>query len=156
MTVLFHDIHFDPDLERELQEDKIIGVVLHEILYADDTIIYSRNSETLTKLLHKIQIEGRKYGLRLNENKCDLIQMNTEAPVFFLNGTEVKTTTEAKYLGCMMQKSGKPETEMKKRMADTYATWKKTRRILEKRRCRYKIQNHSIRRSSKSQTNVRS
>ena len=58
MTVMFHDIHKDEELEEELAENQVIGAMIHELLYADDTIIYSRNPETLTKLLQKIQKEG--------------------------------------------------------------------------------------------------
>ena len=55
MNVMFHDIHLDKELEEELEENQVIGAMIHELLYADDTIIYSRSPETLTKLLQKIQ-----------------------------------------------------------------------------------------------------
>ena len=48
--------------------------------------------------------------------------MFTSQDIHFLNGEIVTRTSEAEYLGCMMQKEGKPEKEMNKRMADTYAT----------------------------------
>ena len=51
MTVMFHDIHLDEELEEELEENQVIGAMIHELLYADDTIIYSRNPQTLTKLI---------------------------------------------------------------------------------------------------------
>ena len=41
MTVLFHDIHEDEQLQEELDEDRILGAVCDEVLYADDTIIHS-------------------------------------------------------------------------------------------------------------------
>ena len=52
----------------------------------------------MSKLLHRIQIEGNKYGLKLNQNKCELIQMYTNEKVYFMNGDEAKPTTEAKYV----------------------------------------------------------
>ena len=78
MNVLFHDVHNDPELEKILEDNKVIGAMFHEILYADDTIIYSRNAKTLTKLLNKIQAEGEKYGLNLNEEKCENININSQ------------------------------------------------------------------------------
>jgi len=56
---MFYDIHKDEELEEETEEDKISRTIFDEMLYADDAIIYSRNSETLTKLFHKIQEEGK-------------------------------------------------------------------------------------------------
>ena len=64
MTVMFHDIHEDKELDSLLKEDQVIGAMIHELLYADDTIIYSRNPKTLSKLIAKIQTEGANYGLK--------------------------------------------------------------------------------------------
>ncbi len=71
MTVLFHDIQKDSKLQDELKEDRILGAVYDEVLYADDTIIHSRNPETIQKLLHRIEEEGSKFGLKLNLEKCE-------------------------------------------------------------------------------------
>ena len=73
MTALFHDVHSDEKLNKFLEKDKIIGASFHEIRDADDTIIYSRSSSTLSKLLAKIQTEGERYGLKLNESKFETI-----------------------------------------------------------------------------------
>ena len=59
MTVMFHDIHKDDDLEKELKEDRILGALFDEILYADDTIIHTTSPEKVESLLHKIEIEGK-------------------------------------------------------------------------------------------------
>ena len=52
---MFHDIHNDNILNGELEEDRIIGAMLDEILNAADTRIHSRNSKPLEKLLTKIE-----------------------------------------------------------------------------------------------------
>ena len=44
------------------------------------------NPETLEKLLHQIQKEGEKYGLKLNEKKCEAIRIRKiieEGKTFF-------------------------------------------------------------------------
>ena len=38
-TVMFHDIHKNEKLRKAFDEDKILGTLFDEILYADDTII---------------------------------------------------------------------------------------------------------------------
>ena len=103
------------------------GAIFDEILYADDTIIYSRSAPTLTKLLRKIQDEGAKYGLKLNQNKCEAININTAGIIRFNNGKPVKQTDEAKYLGCLLNDNTEAKKEISKRIADTMVTWKNWR-----------------------------
>ena len=40
------------------------------------------------------QTEGRKYGLTLNEKKCEAIQMCTNADITFLSGKKVTRQTK--------------------------------------------------------------
>ena len=59
MTVMFHELHDNHQLREDLDDDKVLGALFHEILYADDTIIYSRNPKTLSKLIqlnHLMQV----------------------------------------------------------------------------------------------------
>ena len=57
----------EEELEEELEEYQVIGAMLHELLYADDTTIYSRNQKKRTTTPTKNKTEGAKYGLKLNE-----------------------------------------------------------------------------------------
>ena len=86
MTVLFHDIHKDENLNNELEQDRVLGAMFDEILYADDTIIHSTSCEQLTMLLHRIQIEGEKYGLKLNHDKCEAMAVRGITEIYYLNG----------------------------------------------------------------------
>ena len=38
-----------------------------EILYADDTRCVSENEDAINRLLQAIEVEGNKYGLKLNK-----------------------------------------------------------------------------------------
>ena len=70
MTVMFHDIHQDETLREELDKDKILGTIFDEVRYADDTIIYSRNSEnTFNKYTHKMTRLMYKYERITLRNK---------------------------------------------------------------------------------------
>ena len=77
-----------------------MGTIFDEVLYADDTIIHSPTPENVTKLLHKIETEGAKYGLKLNEGKCEALTIREEfretTDVFFKNGKQVKQLSEGK------------------------------------------------------------
>ena len=78
MTVMFHDIHADKLMDEQISEDRILGTLFDEVLYADDTIIHSTTPESVSKLLHKIETEGAKYGLKLNEKKCEALTIREE------------------------------------------------------------------------------
>ena len=122
---MFHDIHLDENLNEKLEEDKILGTILHEILYADDTIIYSRNKETVEKLFRKIEEEGKRYGLKLNQNKCELLSIQGNGSVKYTDGTTVPRRNEAKYLGCIINPRGDIAREVNKRISECYVVWKR-------------------------------
>jgi len=69
MTTIFHDIHKDPTFQNKLKKDRILGTIMDEILFADDTIIYSVDPITLSRLASKIENESSKYGLKLKYKK---------------------------------------------------------------------------------------
>ena len=75
MTVIFHDVHAEGNLQSELEQDRPIGYSVDEVLYADDTVLFSTDEETLEKYLHKIQTIGKKYGLNLNMDKCENLNL---------------------------------------------------------------------------------
>jgi hypothetical protein len=64
MTVMFHDIHNNKEHQAEMTQERILGAVFDEVLYADDTIIHSTDAKKVEKLLHKIEQEGANYGLK--------------------------------------------------------------------------------------------
>ena len=78
-----------------------------------------------TKLLNKIQEEGETFGLKLNEKKCEHIQINSIGNVYFKNGKPVEETSEAKYLGCLLNDTVESKKELSRIISDTHVTWKK-------------------------------
>ena len=67
MTVIFKDVHAQPQVHQQLQQDKILQAVFDEVLYADDTIIFSHTANALQLLLKEIETESSKYGMKLNK-----------------------------------------------------------------------------------------
>ena len=80
----------EQEFEETLESDRILGTLFDEILYADDTLIYSRNEATLEKLLHKIEKEGNKYGLKLNMKKCEALSIREHGNIRFSTGEKVE------------------------------------------------------------------
>ena len=125
MTAMFHDIHAQPDLQEQLRKNRIPGATFDEVLYADDTILVSESKVAIQKLLHAIEVESERYGMRLNLKKCEVVQLNSSEDIRFRNGVVVPPHDEVKYLGCMLNEKGDPQKEVNKRLSETIVTWRR-------------------------------
>ena len=125
MTVMFHDIHNDTQHQKDMGVDRILGAVFDEVLYADDTIIHSTDAKKVEKLLHRIEQEGGKYGLKLNKNKCETMNVRGISEVHLENHNKVKEMNESRYLGCFLNNKTNSRREINKRKGDVFATLKK-------------------------------
>ena len=125
MTVVFHDVHDQPGLREELRHNKVLGAVFDEVLYADDTIIFSESAQALEKLLQAIEKEGERYGMKLNKDKCESMCIGGNDSIHFGNNQQVPPHKESKYLGCLLNDKGDPKREISKRISACYLTWKR-------------------------------
>ena len=69
MTAIFSDVYKDDELVAELKKNRPPEMSFDEVLYADDTIIFSTDAFTIEKLLHKNEECAEPYGLKLNHKK---------------------------------------------------------------------------------------
>ena len=53
---------------------RVLGADFDGALYADDTICVSQDARAMNLLLKGIEKEGRKYWMRLNSKKCELMR----------------------------------------------------------------------------------
>ena len=115
MTTLFYDIHEgDP---QQLIPNRICGANFDEIVYADDTICVSTSEIAMNLFLKDIENEGKKYGLALNKNKCELLTTSLSANIQFGDGTQIKRKPEVTYLGCQINQYSNISQEIGKRIA---------------------------------------
>eukprot|EP00969_Alexandrium_andersonii_P253540 11205660-Alexandrium_andersonii.AAC.1 len=84
MTVIFHDIHAGDRLP--LKRQRAQGVDADEELYADDAILTAQTPQAMNKLLHAVEVEGAKYGMRLNKSKCECVPFGGAGRVRFRDG----------------------------------------------------------------------
>ena len=122
MTVMFRDIHLKH--HRDLSDSRLEKITFNELLYADDTLLISKNTIGMNKFLHAIEEESAYYGLRLNQAKCNILSMNGNNQIRFKDGTVVRHTDEATYLGGILTKSVNISTEISSRIASATAPWK--------------------------------
>ena len=112
MTVIFHDIHEDEEVKRKLEGHRLLNAAFDEILYADDTIIFSHSVSALEALLAKIESEGARYGMKLNKAKCEAMCIRRRDRIRYADGTAVPKCEESKYLGCLINDKGDPKREV--------------------------------------------
>ena len=74
----------------QISRGAIPGLDFSEILYADDTLLILRTKEALETLLHEVERESDYYGLRLNLDKCELLEMHGKQEIKFRSGEKCK------------------------------------------------------------------
>ena len=69
--------------------------------------------------LHSIERESAKYDMRLNKQKCVVLNMNEIMRVEYSDGTQVPVKHQAVYLGAIVTKKSEYKPELNHRMAAT-------------------------------------
>ena len=126
MSALWHDLH------QALPEQHS-----DEILYADDTLLYSRSAEKLEETLKQVETESHRYGLALNCAKCEFIGINYKGlPIpKFTNKTKIKKVKQARYLGVLLTERAQPQLELQDRIKQAAITWKRLNLLWEIGNC---------------------
>ena len=126
MIVLTKDISKLTHERHILRNEQQLGMEgQDELLYADDTIILASSKQTAEIIFHKIQAESNRYNMRLNQNKCILLGMNSLGSVQYLDGGYMPMADRAPYLGTNMSAKGNPHFEISTRIISTTATLNK-------------------------------
>ena len=106
----------DLDIKKEVSfnvtTNRIPGIDFDMVYYADDTIVFSKKAYALRELLKLVEITSAKYGLRLNKDKCVVINMNNDENIWFEHGDELAQVKEAMYLGNELNDKADIKTEI--------------------------------------------
>ena len=70
---------------------------LTDILYADDTMLLGTSAKSTEAYLCAVETEARRYGLHLNYNKIQLLNIRTSAAVRTLSGQIIPATLSMVY-----------------------------------------------------------
>jgi hypothetical protein len=123
MTVLLHDVEDSYRIE--------IGSAVHthsaadplfDLEYADDTVLMSRSSESITKLLRCLQTHAAPYGMALNRSKTKLLVANgpPSGVVTFSDHTPVHIVDSGEsleYLRIVINQKGSAQITLATRLA---------------------------------------
>ena len=102
--------------KRTLDRGRLKHEITNILFNADDTIIMTSTAQASQLLLQKAQQESRKYGMKLNQSKCEHIGLNAIHRIQYDNGEEFPTTQAATYLGARVQHNGDHKAEVKARV----------------------------------------
>ena len=123
MSVLFADIH--QDHHRALNHGKLDHLSFMEVLHADDTLLVTKNTRTMNRLLHAVESESQYHGLKLNQSKCAAIASTGRHRIKFRDGTPVPHEDQVTCLGGIITRQVNIRAEIENRIAATMATWRR-------------------------------
>jgi hypothetical protein len=133
MNVMFHDIYEGKD--KQLAKGMLKEAGFFETLYADDTLLVSKDIKTLETILHLIEEESKYYNLSLNKGKCNAITLNHTDPIKFQNNTPLKNVESAEYLGGILHKNIAPLKVVQHRISLTMPVLKQLDILWRKANC---------------------
>ena len=96
-----------------------------EILFADDTLLFAADGESMNRLLHTVEHVSGLFGLMLNRSKCVVGNLKKFLPIAFNNGELIKEVAQATYLGVALSKDADSDKEVQKRITDARWAWYK-------------------------------
>lgn len=92
---------------------------MNNLRFADDIILFAESEEQLTKLLHDLNNEGKKDGMKMNKRKtkimCNDVARKIIRKGISVDGEQLEEVDEYKYLGRLL----KPGNEGSDRPAAT-------------------------------------
>ena len=86
------------DWKKHKLESRLLGQILNNLRYADDTTLMAESEEELKILLMKVKVESEKVGLKLNIQKTK-IMASGRITSCQIDGETMETVTDFIYLG---------------------------------------------------------
>ena len=131
MTVMFRDIHKEINLERGV----LHPLSFTELLYADDTVLFTNNVNAMNRFLQKIEEHAAYFGLKFNKSKCVALVINTSGKPKFANRDKVKIEQSTIYLWANINVKDDPKLDVNTRLGSCFATLNKLNFFWRKSNC---------------------
>ena len=126
MTVLMRDAR------RSLQDSGVClssGLHVHEILYADDTLLIEADEATAQRFMEAVADAGAVYGLSLNWSKVEALPVGCDCRILAPDGSAVSTKQQMVYLGSVLSADGKSGSEISRRLGAARSEFDKLLRV---------------------------
>ena len=115
MNVLFFDVRRKNN--DAFFQKTVNNMTFQELLYADDTLVIAKNTQTAKDYLRYIEEESEYYNIKLNRDKCVCITYNRNNQITFADGQKLKSVDETIYLGTQISKRVNPKIEINRRIS---------------------------------------
>ena len=89
---------------------------LGELLYADDTLLLSVSSTSLSRFMSAVSACGNQHGLQLHWGKLQLMNVRTSGVIKRPDGTAIEPTNDIVYLGASISDDGRVGKELARRL----------------------------------------
>ena len=121
MTVLICDV------KQTLLKNEILltdQLLVHELLYADDTLLMDVNCDNLQAFIDAVVAEGKGYGLEINWKKVEIMSIRCEVIIKNSSGRLLDCKSSIQYLGALINASGNIDSELCRRLGMAKADFK--------------------------------
>ena len=104
MTIIMHDA--TTKLESSFGNILAAPLGVHDLIYADDTLLIDKSSESVQKYMDVVISTGAEYGLQINWTKVDLLGVRCFPKVQNQNGVDIQQKDSIQYLGALISADG--------------------------------------------------
>ena len=103
------------DWKKHNLESRLLGEIINNLRYADNTTLMAESEEELKSLLMKAKEESEKVGLKLNIQKTK-IMASSPITSWEIDGETVETVTDFIFLGSKISADGDCSHEIKRHL----------------------------------------
>ena len=121
MTILLHDAREDL---KEKGYDFKDEAGIHELLYADDTLLIDADAHIIAEYMYSIEQCGKHYGLEFNFAKIEALPINCKPDIEDSQSNVIKMQDAIVYFGALIAADGKPTSELSRRLGGAQADFK--------------------------------
>lgn len=121
------------------------------VAYADDIVLITKNRSIMLEMLKELIAEGKKMGLKINENKTKMMRPDKECTNGRIQLGEYifEEVDKFKYLGVIMDKNGERDAEIKEKILTTNRVIQANKKLIKSKllskNCKIKIYRTIIR-----------
>ena len=122
MTILMNDAKLE--LEAKYGDILSDALPLHELLYADDTLLIDVSGAHLEKFMTCKAEKGKEYGLKLNWKKVECLPIRNLTQIHNEDGELLECKDSFLYLGAQIDGDGHADGELGRRLGLAFADFK--------------------------------
>ena len=91
-------------------------MIVHELVYADDTLLIDVNCQVLETFMNCIADVGKEYGLSFNWKKLEMLPIRSDGIIHAANGEVIQKKESMIYLGNILSSDGHITSELSRRI----------------------------------------